>query len=102
MASGQSKKRNKKSRNDKVTAPKMPKDKKNPTIEGKAFRPGQGGSWSAKVGKRDVRRITEGGQEKLRTRSDNYNSGSGVEVKVQKQKDTGRAADTRGIKNIGK
>ena len=94
MASGQSKKRDKKSYHKKTTAPKMPKDsKESPQIEGYAFKPGQGGGWSAPVGKRDVRRITKDGAEKKRTRSDNYNSGTPRMP---------RAADTKGITKIGK
>lgn len=94
MASGQSKKRNKKSYHDKVTTPSMPKDpQEKPKREGNVFLPGQGGSHSAKVGKRAVRRITKDGTEKKRTRSDNYNMGTPRMP---------RAADTKGITKIGK
>jgi hypothetical protein len=100
MATGQSKKRDKKSYHKKTTSPKMPKDSEEKAKGGPSgFRPGQGGKWSAKVGQRDVRRITEGGREKIRTRSDNYNSGSEAgSPKISKQ----RAADTKGITKIGK
>lgn len=97
MATGQSKKRNKKSYNDKVTAPKMPKDSEEKAKGGPSgFRPGQGGAYSAKVGKRDVRRITKDGAEKKRTRSDNYNSGT------PRMPSQPRAANTKGITKIGK
>ena len=97
MATGQGKKRSKKSYNDKVTAPKMPKDSEEKPKGGPSgFRPGQGGNWSAKVGKRDVRQITKDGEEKLRTRSDDYNSGT------PRMPQKPRAADTKGITKIGK
>ena len=97
MATGQSKKRDKKSYHKKTTSPKMPKDSKEvPKREGNVFLPGQGGNWSAKVGDRDVRRITKDGAEKKRTRSDNYNSGT------PRMPSKPRAADTKGITKIGK
>ena len=97
MATGQSKKRDKKSYHKKTTAPKMPKDnKEKPKIGWAAFSPGQGGNWSAKVGKRDVRKIDKDGTEKKRTRSDNYGSGT------PRMPSKPRAADTKGITKIGK
>lgn len=77
--------------------PKMPKDsEEKEKIEGRAFKPGQGGGWSAPVGKRDIRRVDTEGAEKKRTRSDNYNSGT------PRMPSQPRAADTKGITKIGK
>lgn len=83
--------------------PKMPKDsEEKEKIEGRAFKPGQGGGWSAPVGKRDIRRVDTEGAEKKRTRSDNYRTGTLGMAKVRKQKYQDRAADTKGITKIGK
>jgi len=57
--------------------PDMPKEKGDDGFSrGKAFQPGVGGDWSAPVGKRRTRMIESGAEEKNRTMSDNYGSGT--------------------------
>jgi len=58
-------------------APKIPKDKEKNGFG--FFRQGVGGNWSAKVGSRSQRRISgDVGKEKVRTRTDNYRSGTSI------------------------
>lgn len=87
-------------------SPKMPKDPK--AVGMGAFKPGVGGKWSAKVGQRDVRKITKGGNELISTRKGRHGADVGsVERKTRNQASQDKrnaqpkAAATRNIKNIG-